>query len=393
MARVCLHALPQRYRRLRRYRDRGKLVSGKNIHWAVALNRRNRTLSFALSFVVVGTHLHVVGASLLQWSLLALQLLVYPQLVYRVALRSADPLRAEIRNMLLDGVLLGAWCAFWGMPLWLCFLFFICVSLNLMIFEGLPGLARALAAICLGIAAVALLAGFRFRPDTTLATSLLCIAMLATYLLTFAYGAYRRGLALRESSAQLHARIEEITTLQTRLQEQASRDPLTGLFNRRHFDRALAEALAHCLREDKPLTLAITDIDHFKAINDNHGHLAGDEVLRSLADLLAGKVGDAGMVCRFGGEEFLLMLPGMPAAEACAFADALRREFESMRVRLDGHAIGTTLSFGVAVAPDDAIDAHALLRKADAALYTAKLRGRNRVAMFSPVGLADATVS
>lgn len=365
-------------------------MSGKNIHWAVALNRRNRSLSFALSFVVVGTHLHGVGAAPLQWLLLTLQLLVYPQLVYWCALRSADPLRAEIRNMLLDGVLLGAWCAFWGMPLWLCFLFFICVSLNLMIFEGLPGLARALAAICTGVVPTALLAGFRFRPDTTLTTSLLCIAMLATYLLTFAYGAYRRGLALRESSAQLHARLEEITTLQTRLQEQASRDPLTGLFNRRHLDRALAEALAHCRRENKPLTLAITDIDRFKAINDNHGHLAGDEVLRCLADLLARQVGDAGMACRFGGEEFLLMLPGMPATEAYAFADALRGEFESLRVRLDGNEIGTTLSFGVAVAPDDAVEAHALLRRADAALYTAKLRGRNRVVMFSPLDLADA---
>lgn len=295
--------------------------------------------------------------------------------------------------MLLDGVLLGAWCAFWGMPLWLCFLFFICISLNLMIYEGLSGLARALAAICVGVVPMALLADFRFRPDTTLTTSLLCIAMLATYLLTFAYGAYRRGLALRESSAQLHARIEEITTLQARLQEQASRDPLTGLFNRRHFDKALLETLAHCMREDKPLTLAITDIDHFKAINDNHGHLGGDEVLRSLADLLAGKVGDAGMVCRFGGEEFLLMLPGMPATEAYAFADALRREFESLRVTLDGNEIGTTLSFGVAVAPEDAIEANALLRRADAALYMAKLRGRNRVVMSSPVELADATAS
>lgn len=369
------------------------LVSGKNIHWAVALNRRNRSLSFALSFVVVSTHLHVVGASALQWLLLTLQLLAYPQLVYWHARRSPDPLRAEIHNMLLDGVLLGAWCAFWGLPLWLCFLFFICVCLNLMIFEGLPGLARALAAICAGVLPVALLADFRFRPDTALATSLLCIAMLATYLLTFAYGAYRRGLALRESSAQLHARLEDITTLQTRLQEQASRDPLTGLFNRRHFDRALAETLEHCIRDDRPLTLAITDIDHFKAINDNHGHLAGDEVLRSLADLLAGKVGDAGMVCRFGGEEFLLMLPGMPATEACEFADALRREFESLRVRLYGDEIGTTLSFGVAVAPEDAVEAHALLRRADAALYTAKLRGRNRVVMFSPVDLADAAAS
>ncbi len=368
-------------------------MSGNNIHWAVALNRRNRTLSFALSFVVIGTYLHGVGAGPWQWTLLALHLLVYPQIAYWRAARAAQPVRAEMQNLLLDGTLFGAWCAFWGMPLWICFLFFVCVCLNLTVYTGLPGLARALAAIGIGIVPVVLVRGLEFRPDTTLITSLLCIATLSAYLLTFAFDAYRRGLALKESGGQLRGQLEEITVLQKRLQEQATRDPLTGLFNRRHFDRALAEALVCCNREKRPLALAMADIDHFKAINDSHGHLAGDEVLRQLADLLAERVGDAGMACRFGGEEFLLMLPGMDADAACAFADAIRRAFETSRVKNGDREIGATLSFGIAVAPMHGGEPHALLQRTDAALYAAKLRGRNRVVLSSATDFAVADAS
>lgn len=368
-------------------------MSGKNIHWAVALNRRNRTVSFALSFAVAGSYLPVIGAGPWQWALLALHLLAYPQLAYWRAVRSAHPVRAEMQNLLLDGTLFGAWSALWGMPLWICFMFFICVCLNLMVYEGLAGLGRALAAICAGIAPVVMLGGLDFHPDTPLLTSLLCIATLTVYLLAFSLGAYRRGVALKESGGRLRGQLQEITQLQTRLQEQAVRDPLTGLFNRRHFDRELTEALVRCRREGQPLALAITDIDHFKAINDSHGHLAGDEVLRHLAGLLAARVGDAGLACRFGGEEFLLMLPGMDAAAAYAFADAVRTEFEASRVMVDGGNIGATLSFGIAVAPAHAVEAGALLRCADAALYAAKLRGRNRVVLSAKADRVAAEAS
>ena len=356
------------------------MTTGKT-HWVVRLNWRNRSLSFLLAFIATGTHLHAIDAGFLPWGLLALHLLAFPQLAYWRARRSSDPLRAEMQNLLLDGALFGAWCAYWGMPLWISFMFFICACVNLMIFEGLPGLLRALAACLAGIVPVVLAHGFRFRPDTSLVTSLLCIGVLSGYLLAFAFGAYRRGIALRESGVQLRARLEEITRLQARLQEQAARDPLTGLFNRRHFDRALADALARCQREGEPLALAITDIDHFKAVNDRHGHLAGDEVLRGLAELLAARVGETGMACRFGGEEFVLLLPGMTAVAAREFSDTLRLEFESMRASFDGLQIGTTLSFGIAAAPAHAVEAHALLRLADDALYAAKLHGRNRVVL------------
>src|SRR5690606_11413317 len=120
------------------------------------------------------------------------------------------------------------------------------VCVNVVIFMGMPGLWKGMAAVVAGVATVALVGGLSFRPHTELHTSLLCIALLTSYLLFFANDAYRRGVSLRESRRQLGVQLEEITKLQARLQEQAQRDPLTGLHNRRFLDEALERELAAC---------------------------------------------------------------------------------------------------------------------------------------------------
>lgn len=97
----------------------GEAVHADKLHWVVTLNRRNRSLFFAIGLLVLGTHLVYLQAGPLMWTLLALQLLVYPQLVYWRAARAADPLRAELQNLLIDGLLLGVWIAVWGLPLWI----------------------------------------------------------------------------------------------------------------------------------------------------------------------------------------------------------------------------------------------------------------------------------
>lgn len=346
-------------------------------HWVVQLNRRNRTAFFALLFPVLGTHLVFIQAGLLEWVLLALQFLAYPQLVYWRARRSADPLRAEMQNLLVDDVLLGMWMAGWGFPLWISFILFIGICLNLMIFQGRRGLSKVILTMLAGVLAVALVGGLRFRPDTSLLTTSLCMLALTLYLFMFANDAYTRGLALRQSRKQLGIRVEEITSLQVRLQEQASRDPLTGLFNRRHLDNLLAQELAECRQTGTELTLVMIDIDRFKAVNDNFGHLAGDEILRALADLLLRNAREGDLACRFGGEEFLLMMPRTPVSVALRRSEVLRKEFEAMRVSFEGHDMQTTLSFGIAGFPDHGSEATTLLQMADKALYAAKLRGRN----------------
>lgn len=362
----------------------GDAVHAGKLHWVVTLNRRNRSLFFAIGLLVIGTHLVYLQAGMLMWALLALQLLLYPQLVYWRAARSADPLRAELQNLLVDGVLLGAWIAVWGLPLWISFMLFVGVCLNVVIFMGMSGVWKGIASLAAGVAMVAAVNGLTFRPHTELHTSLLCIALLTAYLLSFANDAYRRGIKLRDSRHELGQRLAEITRLQSQLQEQAERDPLTGLHNRRFLDDALERELAACTQAGVPLTLVLIDIDRFKRINDTYGHPAGDEMIRRLADLLRERVRDAGLIaCRYGGEEFLLMLPGMPVAEALDMAEELRATFESLHVVSAGQSMRTTLSIGVAGCPDHGTQAQPLVLRADQALYEAKLRGRNRVVRAS----------
>ena len=360
------------------------------LHWVVTLNRRNRTVFFALLFPVLGTHLLAIQAGAITWALLALQLLAYPHFVYWRALRAPDPLRAEMQNLLVDGVLLGMWIAAWGLPLWISFMLFIGVCLNVVIFMGVAGMWKGLLALASGVAVVALAnGGLAFHPQTTLATSLLCILLLTLYLLFFAQGAYERGVSLRENRRQLGERLEQITALQSQLQEQALRDPLTGLYNRRHLDQALGRALDDCAASGTPLALILIDIDRFKRINDTYGHPAGDEMIRRLGDLLRARVSDAGLVvCRYGGEEFLLMLPGTTMATAAALAEDLRIAFESMDVSVGGRSMRTTLSSGISGFPEHPAHPQTLVRLADQALYRAKLGGRNRVVLSTDADAA-----
>lgn len=346
-------------------------------HWVVQLNRRNRTVFFAFLFPVLGTHLAFIHAGLLEWILLALQFLLYPQLAYWRARRSADPLRAEMQNLLVDSVLLGIWVAGWGFPLWIAFILFIGTCLNLMIFQGRRGFSKVILAMLAGVLVVALANGLRFRPDTSLLTTSLCMLAITLYLFMFANDAFTRGVALRQSRKQLGTRIAEITSLQAQLQEQASRDPLTGLFNRRHLDRMLAQALDECREAGAELTLVMIDIDRFKAVNDNFGHLAGDKMIRTLAAMLLRHAQADDLACRFGGEEFLLMMPRTPVSVALQRSEALRKEFEAMRVTFEGRDMQTTLSFGIAGFPDHGSEPTPLLQMADKALYAAKQQGRN----------------
>lgn len=359
------------------------MQAGK-LHWVVTLNRRNRSLFFALGLSALGAHLAYLQAGPLMWTLLLLQLLVYPQLVYWRAARAADPLRAELQNLLVDGVLLGAWSAVWGLPLWISFMLFVGVCINVVIFMGIPSLWKGVVAMLAGVGLVAAVDGLEFRPHTELHTSLLCIVLLTAYLLIVANDAYQRGVKLRDSRHELGQRLAQITRLQSQLQEQAERDPLTGLHNRRFLDDALERELAACAQTGAPLALVLIDIDRFKRINDTYGHPAGDEMIRRLADLLRDRVRDGGLIaCRYGGEEFLLMLPGTTVDEAMAMAEELRTTFASLEVVSGGQAMRTTLSIGVAGCPEHGDAAQRLVLRADQALYEAKLRGRNQVVRAS----------
>ncbi|GAM03020.1 sensor domain-containing diguanylate cyclase [Novosphingobium sp. MBES04] len=172
--------------------------------------------------------------------------------------------------------------------------------------------------------------------------------------------------------------------LRERLQAMALTDSLTGLSNRRNFEEELPLSLAKAEREAGVLSFLMLDIDHFKRINDGFGHEAGDAVLRAIGTALRQALREDTRIFRYGGEEFLVMLPGTDSAQAMERAEDLRARIASLEILHHGEPLGpVTVSIGLATTPDHC-PAAKLLRTADAALYRAKDLGRNRVEVAQP---------
>lgn len=163
------------------------------------------------------------------------------------------------------------------------------------------------------------------------------------------------------------------------LVNRAIRDPLTGLLNRGYFDTLFAYEIERARRYQRRFAVVLMDADHFKRINDNHGHAAGDLTLKTLAGVLQRSLRESDIVVRFGGEEFVLLLHNTGAEDAYVKAESLRQAVGRLVVGAPQYAIQFTLSAGVAVYPDDATGAHELLSLADQRLLQAKHAGRNRV--------------
>jgi diguanylate cyclase (GGDEF)-like protein len=231
--------------------------------------------------------------------------------------------------------------------------------------------------------------------------------VLATLIFVFvaAYVAYlvAGGQADRESFADLlvpagyllggyFAVLVTIVSLQTArdvrrvavLEEQSITDPLMGIYNRRHLDRRLEEEVGKARRYGLPLCVLLLDLDHFKQINDEHGHAVGDRVLSTLGALMLDAVRKSDIVTRYGGEEILVLAPHTSLEEGCLLAERLRTGVESAPLApgsetKDRRPLHVKVSVGVAALGPDIQDGRALLKAADEALYRAKREGRNRV--------------
>lgn len=168
--------------------------------------------------------------------------------------------------------------------------------------------------------------------------------------------------------------------LRERLRSESIRDPLTGLSNRRHLEEAFDREVARSARSGSPIGIVMADLDHFKAVNDGEGHPAGDAVLREVGALLATSTRAGDLACRWGGEEFLLLLPSSGPEATGRRAEEIRRAVASTAVPFGGRLLGPfSASFGVASYPGDGATREAVVAAADAALYRAKEEGRNRV--------------
>jgi len=175
---------------------------------------------------------------------------------------------------------------------------------------------------------------------------------------------------------------EQLLTAQRRLEEQATRDSLTGLWNRAAILELLTREFSRAQREAAPLGLLLADLDHFKGINDTHGHLTGDRVLRQAGRRMRAELRPYDGVGRYGGEEFIVILPGCDGASTLRLADRLRRGVAAEPIEIEGGPLRITMSVGAACwNGQGSMDALGLLRMADEALYGAKRAGRNRAVL------------
>jgi len=171
--------------------------------------------------------------------------------------------------------------------------------------------------------------------------------------------------------------------LRTKLENQSIRDGLTGLFNRHFMEMSLERELSRAARRKQTLAVFMLDLDHFKRFNDTFGHAAGDTALRSMAEVFRSSIRNEDIACRYGGEEFTIMMPDVPLSIALNRAETIRQAVANLRVPLDHETFADfSVSIGVAIYPEDGETADQLLRRADLALYRAKHSGRNQVAQY-----------
>ncbi|HST64190.1 MAG TPA: diguanylate cyclase [Mycobacteriales bacterium] len=178
------------------------------------------------------------------------------------------------------------------------------------------------------------------------------------------------------AAAQVKKLQDQLRQRNDELDRMTRTDALTGLFNRRHLDEELVRQYSVAYRNATPVALLLLDIDHFKTVNDTYGHPAGDAVLQEFGRRLGGQVRAGDVAGRWGGEEFLVVLPGADLPAALAVAERIRRATSGRPVLVDGMSIPLTVSAGCALGPLDTPEEQ--VARADAALYEAKVSGRNR---------------
>lgn len=188
------------------------------------------------------------------------------------------------------------------------------------------------------------------------------------------------GFSNRKQLEQIEQQRNELLRDEAKLRELSVRDPLTGLYNRRYMEETFDREIKRAMRKDRSLAVVMTDIDGFKSINDTFGHVPGDLILERVSKFLMKSVRASDVVCRYGGDEFVLILPECSLEEAIRRANAMRLEAEKVTLGEGTTVTGLiTMSFGVAALPENGTTREELLQAADQALYASKRAGRNRV--------------
>jgi len=327
---------------------------------------RMRMLGLGTGVLAVAGVLHQNGASLSAWIALAANGYVWPHVAYLLARRSRDPERAEFRNLAVDSACGAVWIAMMQFNLLPCALLAVMLSADKIGVGGWRFLSRTAALQAAACALTAFLLGFPFRPNTTMLNIAWSLPFMLVYPLAISTAAYALGRKVVRQN-RLLARLNHT-------------DVLTGLWNRLHWEDTTGTELSRCIRTSRPAVLLLMDIDHFKDVNDVHGHPVGDAVLRRIAAILRSSLREIDMPARFGGDEFGAVLTETTLGDAIDAAERIRAIVEA--ARFDGVPdLHCTVSIGLAAADPACDDAATWVRRADIALYRGKQLGRNRVAI------------
>jgi diguanylate cyclase len=317
----------------------------------------------AIAGVLIGN-----GADLTTWALLLASTVAWPHLALWLGQRSRNPYRTELRSLVIDSALGGAWIALMQFNLLPSAVILIMLSMDKMAVGGSRFLLRCSGALVLSCALVSALSHFAFSPHTTMVQIIGSLPLLMTYPIVIGLTTYRLARRLRDQN-QLLAEISRT-------------DGLSGLLNRRYWEEAVAAEFERCRRTGERASLLMLDIDHFKTINDRHGHPAGDAVIQGVADILRGALRDNDVPGRYGGEEFGILLPQTPTAGAEVLAERIRKRIEG--TGLSKARVRATVSIGIAEIDPRDMEYAVWISHADRALYAAKERGRNRSVLFEP---------
>ncbi|WP_296660400.1 diguanylate cyclase [Paraburkholderia sp.] len=340
-----------------------KQMAGKGARFVERVYRL-RIAGLGLGVFCVASVLAQQERGFVLWALLVFHGFLWPHVARRAALACNVPYRGERVNLMIDAVFGGFWVAAMRFNVLPCVLILTMLSMDNIAAGGLGFFARGILAHLAGLAAGLLILGFAFEPMSLMPTILACLPFLIVYPIALGWSTYRTSRKLAE---QAHA-----------LDRLSRTDGLTGLLNRRSWEGVLAGEFARSRASRYASSLLLVDLDHFKRVNDTHGHPAGDVVLQTFATTLRAHFRECDQIGRYGGEEFGVVLPGATLAEARARAEQLVATVRGLASRADA-GCPCTISVGVAQCDLVMRDHIAWLQKADASLYDAKLGGRDRV--------------
>lgn len=298
------------------------------------------------------------------WALLLFNGYVWAHLAYQLSSRAEYPYKAERRNFLYDSLCGGFWAAATQFTPLTAVTLLSMMTMNNVAAGGKRLFIHGALAQGVGIGVAWLLFGIHFNPQVSLIQVYACLPMLTLYPMVLGLVCYRLAIKLAEHKRALSAL--------------SRTDSLTGLLNHGSWKDLLQLKFHHCEQQHAQATIALIDIDHFKQINDTHGHIIGDTVLRELSQELKRNLRENDLAGRYGGDEFCVILPDMPQDQAAQVMERMREVFSNYR-NPQIPELRVSLSIGLAAFQPGFTDAAMWLNAADRALYAAKDTGRNRV--------------